>query len=488
MARKRELAEYEAKRDFTATTEPAPGTSEPEPDVDLLPGAPRRFVVQEHHARALHWDLRLERDGVLASWAVPKGIPVDPKRNHLAVQTEDHPIEYLTFTGEIPAGEYGGGAMGVWDTGTFETHKWREKEVMVTFHGSRVRGKYVLFHTGGKQWMIHRMDPPDDPDRAAPPNDLKPMLATLAAKCPTGAGWAFELKWDGIRAIGYVDGGRIRLLTRNGNDVTRRYPELRRLGESLGSRDVVLDGEIVAFDETSRPSFELLQRRMHVESDATIRRLVGEIPVTYVLFDLLWLDGHSTMTMPYLERRELLRGLALYGSSWQTPPNEVGSEGTATIEVSKRFGLEGVVAKRVDGRYEPGRRSAGWLKLKNQLRQEFVVGGWQPGEKGRTGSIGSLLVGYYDGDCLHYAGKAGSGLSGPVIAELEALFAHQARNDSPFAAGRVPKGVRFVEPTLVVEVRFTEWTSAGNIRHPTFLGIRTDKDPREVVKETPVAL
>ena len=255
---------------------------------------------------------------------MPKGIPADPKRNHLAVHTEDHPLEYLTFAGEIPAGEYGGGSMGLWDTGTYETHKWSDKEVMVTFHGTRVQGKYVLFRTRGNQWMIHRMDPPADPDRRSPPNDLRPMLATLAAASPTTDGWSFELKWDGIRAIGYVDGGRIRLLSRNGNDVTRRYPELRRLGEALGARDVVLDGEIVAFDESGRPSFELLQRRMHVESDSTIRKLAQEIPVTYVLFDVLWLDGHSTMGLPYSERRDRLRDLALNGASWQTPPNEVG--------------------------------------------------------------------------------------------------------------------------------------------------------------------
>jgi bifunctional non-homologous end joining protein LigD len=480
MARRRDLGEYEAKRDFATTPEPepAPGASTP-----TQADAPR-FVVQEHHARALHWDLRLERDGVLASWAVPKGIPPDPKRNHLAVHTEDHPLEYLTFAGEIPAGEYGGGSMGLWDTGTYETHKWSEKEVMVTFHGKRVQGKYVLFRTRANQWMIHRMDPPADPDRRSPPNDLRPMLATLAAASPTTDGWSFELKWDGIRAIGYVDGGRIRLLSRNGNDVTRRYPELRRLGEALGARDVVLDGEIVAFDESGRPSFELLQRRMHVESDSTIRKLAQEIPVTYVLFDLLWLDGRSTMDLPYSERRDRLRDLGLNGASWQTPPNEVG-DGAATIEVSHRFGLEGVVAKRVDGRYEPGRRSKGWLKVKNYLEQEFVVGGWQPGEKGRTGSIGSLLVGYYDDRGLHYAGKVGSGLSGPVIAELEARFAREARADNPFDVGRVPKGVRFVDPTLVVEVRFTEWTSAANIRHPTFRGTRDDKDPKEVVRERP---
>jgi len=217
---------------------------------------------------------------------------------------------------------------------------------------------------------------------------------------------------------------------------------------------------------------------MHVENDSSIRRLVNEVPVVYVLFDLLWLDRHSTMALPYEERRAQLIDLGLTGPSWQTPPHEVG-DGHATLDVSKQFGLEGVVAKRLDSPYEPGRRSRAWLKVKHTLRQELVVGGWQPGEGGRTGSIGSLLVGYYDDEGrLHYAGKVGSGLSGPSIAELTRLFERCARDTSPFDAGKPPKGVRFVEPVLVVEVKFTEWTSSGMIRQPTFLGVRPDKDPR----------
>jgi bifunctional non-homologous end joining protein LigD len=477
VAKKRSLApnleEYDAKRDFARTPEPKGKTPKGTHE--------SRFVVQEHHARSLHWDLRLERDGVLASWAVPKGIPPDPKKNHLAVRTEDHPLEYLDFQGDIPKGEYGGGSMYVWDRGTFETHKFDDREVMVTLHGERVEGRYVLFKTRGDQWMIHRMDPPQDPERAAPPNNLKPMLATLATSGPVGDGWAWELKWDGIRALGYVDGGRIRLLTRNGNDVTHRYPELRRVGEALGSRDAVLDGEIVAFDDEGRPSFELLQQRMHVEGESVIRRLANQVPVVYVLFDLLWLDGRSTMELPYAERRALLSGLQLVGPSWQTPPNEEG-DGAAMLEISKRFRLEGVVAKRLDAMYEPGRRSRAWIKVKHQLRQEFVVGGWQEGEGGRTGSIGSLLIGYYEDGDLHYAGKAGSGLSQDSIAEFTRDFV--ACDDNPFTGARVPrKGVHFVEPQIVVEVRFTEWTSAGNIRHPTLLGRRDDKDPSDVTRE-----
>ncbi len=476
----RDLADYDAKRDFAKTPEPPARKSRGK----RTSPAPR-FVVQEHHARALHWDLRLERGGVLVSWAVPKGIPRDPKRNHLAVHTEDHPMEYLSFAGDIPAGEYGAGSMRVWDAGTYETHKWSDREVMITFHGDRVQGRYVLFRTRDKQWMIHRMDPPQDAGIASAPDDLRPMYATLMKHSPAGDGWAWELKWDGIRALGYVDGGRLELFTRNGNEVTHRYPELRKLGERLGARDAVLDGEIVAFDGNSRPSFERLQQRMHVDNETAIRRLANDVPAVYVLFDLLWLDGRSQMAQPYEDRRAELVALGLNGASWQTPPNEIG-DGAATIEVSKRFGLEGVVAKRLDSIYEPGKRSRAWVKVKNVMRQEFVVGGWQPGEHGRTGSIGSLLLGYYDdAGALHYAGKAGSGLSGASIAELTKLFERCARATSPFDTAKLPKGARFVEPVLVVEVKFTEWTTAGIIRQPTFLGVRPDKDPREVVREVP---
>src|SRR6478752_7642802 len=232
------LDRYRAKRDFEDTPEPA-GAVEP--------GEELRFVVQEHSARAMHWDLRLEHEGTLVSWAIPKGIPVDPKRNNLAVQTEDHPLEYLDFHGEIPAGHYGAGTMKIFDRGTFEVEKWRDAEVMVVFHGERVRGKYVLFKTGGKNWMIHRMDPPEDPDREPIPQKVQPMLARTG-KLPPGDDWAYEIKWDGVRAIGYADGARLRLESRNGNNITPRYPELRALGRALGTHQAILDGEVVALD------------------------------------------------------------------------------------------------------------------------------------------------------------------------------------------------------------------------------------------------
>src|SRR5215218_365401 len=312
------LDSYRAKRDFRATPEPSGDAAESAAERTA------RFVVQEHHARSLHWDLRLEHDGALASWAVPKGIPPDPRKNHLAVRTEDHPLEYLDFHGEIPAGQYGAGTMQIWDRGTYETHKWRDKEVMVTFHGERVRGRYVLFRTGGNNWMIHRMDPPEDPDREPMPEHIKPMLARTGDLPKDDHKWAYEIKWDGVRGIAYADGGRLRLEARSGRDITPRYPELRELGRALAGRQAVLDGEVVAFDADGRPSFQKLQGRMHLTSEHAVRRLSQSDPVHYVVFDLLWLDGRSLMELPYTDRRERLLELGLDGPTWRTPANHVG--------------------------------------------------------------------------------------------------------------------------------------------------------------------
>src|SRR5919202_1138369 len=232
------LDAYRAKRDFDSTPEPAVAPAEG------MAGSPceaPRFVVQEHSARSMHWDLRLEHDGALASWAVPRGIPPDPSRNHLAVRTEDHPLEYLDFHGEIPEGSYGAGTMRILDRGTYEAHKFRDDEVMVTFHGERLHGRYVLFRTGERNWMIHRMDPPEDPAREPMPERIEPMLARTG-ELPRGDGWAFEVKWDGVRAIGFAEGGRLRLASRLGRDITPRYPELRELGRAVGAREAVLDG------------------------------------------------------------------------------------------------------------------------------------------------------------------------------------------------------------------------------------------------------
>ncbi|HEY8798518.1 MAG TPA: non-homologous end-joining DNA ligase [Candidatus Dormibacteraeota bacterium] len=475
MAKK--LAEYEAKRDFKQT--PEPGAEVPRKETK----APR-FVVQEHHARSLHWDFRLERDGVLVSWAVPKGVPADPKKNHLAVHVEDHPVSYINFAGEIPAGEYGGGHVSIWDEGTYKTEKWSDREVMVVLHGKRVQGRYVLFRTNGKNWMIHRMDPPQDPRRKPMPERIEPMMAKLATAIPKPeAPWGFEFKWDGIRVLAYVEGGRVRLMSRSGEDVTPRYPEIHEMGRALGSREVILDGEVVALDNKGRPSFEEIQQRMGLTSESEVRRKMKLVPVTYMVFDLLWQDGHSLLDQPYTERRRLLGQLKLAGASWQTPPWEKGG-GEAMLEASAKAGLEGVMAKKLDSKYEPGRRSGPWLKVKNHYRQELVIGGWLEGEGKRRGYPGALLVGYYDKDRKFvYAGKVGTGFSDAMLEKLTALMKPLEQAKSPFDVDAPPRKAHFVKPKLVAEFEFVEWTRSGQLRAPTFKGLRNDKPPTKVVRE-----
>ena len=472
------LADYRAKRDAAATPEPAGSAAPPEDGAGELP----RFVVQEHHARRLHWDLRLERDGVLASWAVPKGIPTRPEENNLAVHTEDHPLEYLTFHGEIPAGQYGAGTMTVWDTGTYETHKWREDEVMVTFHGERVRGRYVLFRTRERDWMLHRMDPPEDPEAEPLPRKVAPMLAKMGP-LPTGEDWRYEVKWDGVRALGWVEGGRLRLESRNGREVTGAYPELRGLGEAFGARPVLLDGEVVAFDAEGRPSFGALQGRMHATSEAAVRRRVKDTPVAYLIFDVLHLDGRSLLGRPWTERREVLDGLEELrgGSSWRVP--EVFEDGEALLANTRAQGLEGVIAKRASCPYEPGKRTGTWVKVKNVRRQELVVGGWLPGEGKRQDTVGALLVGYWEEDRLRFAGRVGTGFTQAELLRLRKLLKPLQREERPFADGQIPKTAVWVQPELVAEVEFTEWTSGGMIRHPSYKGLRDDLDPARVVRE-----
>jgi bifunctional non-homologous end joining protein LigD len=474
MAKK--LAEYEAKRDFKKT--PEPGAKVPRKETK----APR-FVVQEHHARRLHWDFRLERDGVLVSWAVPKGVPADPKKNHLAVHVEDHPLDYIDFAGTIPAGNYGAGTVSIWDEGTYEPEKWSDREVMVILHGKRLQGRYVLFRTNGENWMIHRMDPPQDPDRKPMPERIEPMMAKLGTAIPTpDSTWGFEFKWDGIRAVAYVEGGRVRLMSRSGEEVTSRYPEIHAMGRALGSREVIVDGEVVALDDKGRPSFEQIQQRMGLTSESEIRRKMKVVPVTYMLFDLMWQDGHSALDKPYMERRRMLEALKLAGDSWQTPPYEKGG-GKAMLEASSKAGLEGIMAKKLDSKYEPGRRSGAWVKIKNRNRQEFVIGGWLEGEGKRRGYPGALLVGYYDNGKFVYAGKVGTGFTDAMLEKLAALMKPLAQDKSPFDSGSLPKSAHFVKPKLVAELEFVEWTRSGQLRAPAFKGLRADKPARQVVRE-----
>ena len=351
------------------------------------------FVIQEHHARALHWDFRLERDGVLVSWALPKGLPMDPEDNHLAVHVEDHPLEYGKFEGVIPKGEYGAGHVTIWDHGTYETEKWRTNEVMVVLHGTRASGRYVLFPTGDKNWMIHRMDP-------APkyfedmPQHLKPMLAMAGDLPKSDAGWAYEFKWDGVRAMVYVDGGRVRAFTRNDKSLLSTFPELRDIGGHLGSRSAILDGEIVALDEEGRPNFSTLSKRLHVTSKSVIEKLRFSIPASFFAFDLLYLEGRSLAKLPYDERRAALESLKLTGETFATPPSITNTPGRKVIDIARERGLEGVVIKRRSSHYSPGTRNGDWIKVKNFRTQEVVIGGWTEGKGERARQPGRAAARY----------------------------------------------------------------------------------------------
>jgi bifunctional non-homologous end joining protein LigD len=324
------------------------------------------------------------------------------------------------------------------------------------------------------------------------PQHVVPMLAKLSTLPPDDERWGYEIKWDGVRAVAYVPGGPdagIRLESRNLNDLTRRYPEAAAIGQALGGRSAVLDGEVVAFDESGRPSFERLQGRMHLTGSAAIDARTRSTPIAYVVFDLLYLDGMDLMRLPYTDRRAHLEGLDLNGPTWRTPAYHRG-EGAALLAASAAQGLEGIVAKRLDSPYEPGRRGGSWLKVKNTRRQELVIGGWEPGEGRRQGRIGALLMGYYDHDGaepeLRFAGKVGTGFDAREFDLLEGLLAPLRRPTTPFAGPRQPgKGAVFVEPELVAEVEFNEWTKQNMLRHPSYKGLREDKRPLEVVLERP---
>ena len=468
------LTTYRSMRDAGKTPEPVPRKAPATGNDDT-------FVIQEHHARRLHYDFRLERNGVLVSWAVPKNLPEKTSVNHLAVHTEDHPLEYATFEGSIPKGEYGGGEVIVWDSGTYETEKFRDPgvdgesvdgkkgEVIVTLHGSKIKGRYALIQTGGKNWLAHRMK--EQP--VANAQDLAPMLATHGSvEKLTPIVWAFEGKWDGYRLLVDADHGELLLRTRSGRDVTGEYPQLRALAADLADHHVILDGEVVALDSSGVPSFGEMQNRAR------------STRVEFWAFDILQLDGRSLLRAKYSDRRKLLEALAK-GGGLIVPEQLLGS-GAEALVYAREHGFEGVVAKKRDSTYQPGRRSQSWIKDKLWRTQEVVIGGWRAGEGGRTSGIGALVVGVPGDDGLQFAGRVGTGFTEKMLKDLRATLKPLETDESPFVkrlTGPDAKGVTFVRPELVGEVRYSERTSDGRLRQPSWRGLRADKTPDEVVWE-----
>jgi bifunctional non-homologous end joining protein LigD len=463
------LSDYRRKRNPSSTPEP----------FESRPKRARKpiFVIQRHDARRLHYDFRLERDGALASWAVPNGVPLEPGQRHLAVHVEDHPLSYAAFEGEIPQGNYGAGSVEIWDRGTYElVEEKRDGGLTVRLAGEKLDGVWTLVPAklsgDPKNWLLIRKSAP-----ALAVTDYKPMLATVATDVPPGEAWLHEVKWDGYRAICRVRGGTASLTSRNGNDLTERFSTVAKaLGQAAKSPDCVLDGEVCALDEQGRSSFSAMQQ--------------GTGSLVLYVFDLLEADGEPLHELPLTERRERLERL-LDRRSRVVRLSEAFDDGAALYAAAGEQGLEGIVSKRRGSRYQSGRRSRDWLKIKTHGRQEFVIAGYTKGKGRRAGSLGALILAVREGGGLRYAGNVGTGFTDAEIDRLLARLEPLARTSSPFdeapKMAKVRKGdVVWVEPRLVAEVEFVEWTHDGRLRAPSYQGLREDKEAADVRREEPL--
>ncbi len=469
------LTEYQRKRDFKRTPEPK---GKPPKATEV-----RRYVVHRHHASRLHWDVRLEMRGVLVSFAVTQGPPLEAGKRRLAVHTEDHPLEYLTFHGVIPDG-YGAGSMTIWDQGTYDLLKDSPSEYKVDFHGKRLEGEWVLVQTKqneGRDWLMIKHGTAEK----GHPLDAKiePMLAITADEPFDSPDFAFEPKWDGVRTLAFVDGGVVRLQTRNLLDCTLQYPEAHGVSEALtGAYQAILDGEIVALDERGAPSFQRLQPRMHVRDESTVRKLRRSTPVVYEVFDVLWLDGQDVTRRPLRERQKLLDEALTPMGSIRRSEQFIGT-GVALFKAAQEAGIEGIVAKRLDAPYSTS-RSAAWVKIKAFRTMECVIGGWTEGQGGRSNALGALLLGVYKDEKLIPVGHVGSGFDERTLKELLATLKEREAPRSPFATlPRVNQPAHWCLPELVCEVQYVEMTREGTLRHPVYRGLRPDIDPRECTGE-----
>lgn len=487
------LGEYSSRRQFNKTPEPI--ASKPKKHQKL------GFVVQQHQASHLHYDFRLELDGVLKSWAIPKGPSMDPHEHHLAIQTEDHPFEYKDFAGKIPEGNYGAGTVKIWDKGDYIARKGNAadsqktmraglKKGHLTFilNGKKLKGEFALVKLqNAKQnnaWLLIKkgdqyahegaieLPKLNDYPKKAKPTAIKPMLCTLTDQPFDREGWLFEVKWDGFRAIATKNADKVQIYSRNQNDFVAKYPPIAHALSDL-KHDVVLDGEIIVADKDGMPHFEWLQN-WHKNPQGFLQ---------YHIFDILWCNGHDVQTMPLNMRKVLLKSV-LAKSTVLHYGGEIQNKGKALFEQTKKRGLEGIVAKRASSKYQQDARGDDWLKIKTHLRQEVVIGGYTEPRGGRK-YLGSLLVGVYSGDQLIYVGHSGGGIADELRKELQTKLKKIEQKISPFISQpkSAQNSVHWVRPIMVCEMSFSEWTSEGRMRHPQFKGLRPDKKPTEVFLE-----
>ena len=484
--------DYAAKRRFDETPEPQP---EVPGDVDPGTATPgETFMIHQHHATRLHYDLRLEmlngRTPVLVSWAVPKNLPIVTGKANLAVHVEDHPFEYGKFSGTIPKGNYGAGEVRIFDKGTYEVLEQDPGKLTFRLHGERLRGVWHLFKTTPKKgakpdeknWLV-RLRAWEGPERDELP-PLAPMMATLIKEPFDDDRWVFEPKWDGVRALAFCTKEETALFSRNANDITATYPELAKLHDRLVCLDAVIDGEIVAM-KGGKPSFETLQARINLHNARDIEKAAQAIPVSMIAFDLLYLDGRSLLNEPLETRKELLSQLVVENEQISVSPVVEGA-GTDLFETAKEMQLEGIVGKKLGCPYRPGKRAREWVKVKTIYDADVVIGGWSRGEGQRSSSFGSLMVGAYSDDGLRYVGNVGTGFNQKLLAELLPMLEELETDEMPFVVdprktggGKTIRGPRWVRPERVAVVEFRELTSGGRLRAPAFIRLRDDKDPED---------
>jgi bifunctional non-homologous end joining protein LigD len=494
------LKDYKRKRNFART---------PEPQASTAAAGTSRFVVHRHESRRLHYDLRLEIGGTLKSWAVPKGPTLDPKQKRLAVHVEDHPLEYGNFEGTIPTGNYGAGVVNIWDCGTFETlgemtaeQQLERGDFKFQLHGDKLMGNFALVrlkNSKKNEWLL--LKKPDfaaqegwdaedylqpvrrgsadlslvaGAKKAAMPDRIAPMLATLSREIPEGSEWTYEIKWDGFRGLCFLNAGKLRIESRNGNLFNRLFPELESLPKSMVAETAIIDGEIVAYDGEGRPSFSLMQQRTgFVEVENRSRA-----PVSLVAFDILFLNGYDLRDVALSERKNLLRSVVRPGGQLRVSEIFSGS-GAKVLEAAREHGLEGVVAKRLDSKYESG-RSRCWMKVKFATQQEFVICGYTVG---RRKPFSSLVLGCYENGKLTWAGNVGTGFTDKLLSEICAQVEKLESKKSLFALPTDAGEVTWIAPKLVCSIRYTGWGGDNHLRAPVFAGMRPDRDAKDCVRE-----